>query len=423
MAQSLVGRDIAPYLPPRRPPPRKPVDLNLISAAIHHGCIGLPQELVDHIMDMLRNDLRALKACSSTCRAMFASTRRLIYHRIMLPPEGYFDDSDGLRFISLMGERDLLRYARKIVICSSAGCSPEMLLPPLRYFQSLDRVHTLQIWKCDVMSEWLSQYKTCFVHFYPTLTSLALEWPFGHYRDILRFALQFPNLEDLCIMSLQHASSFRSAMVIPALPDRSPPLRGRLRLEGAAPPAQYPKDLAYNLPNGINFRSVELKDFAASDAQHILSRCARTLENLTIAFYFTGAHRLSLLSLVITGRLAKFLPAEMTFCMCPHHVTDSELLLRVLSTVTSPVFCELVLELGGPSDPYGHQSIFRDRWRVLDGCLEERLSDRRDFKIIIREGLGWCKGEFRRHAKEMLPLLARQECIVYTVSRPKFVPW
>ena len=38
----------------------------------------LPTELVDYIMDILRDDLRALKACSLTCWAMFASTRHLI---------------------------------------------------------------------------------------------------------------------------------------------------------------------------------------------------------------------------------------------------------------------------------------------------------------------------------------------------------
>ena len=61
-----------------------PVDLLgvLISTAIHQGCMGLPQEIVDRMVDILRDDLQALKACSLTCKAMFASARYLI-HRVL----------------------------------------------------------------------------------------------------------------------------------------------------------------------------------------------------------------------------------------------------------------------------------------------------------------------------------------------------
>lgn len=48
------------------------VDLNPISATIHRGCMGLPQELTNHIVDMLYDNILALSACSLTCRAMFA---------------------------------------------------------------------------------------------------------------------------------------------------------------------------------------------------------------------------------------------------------------------------------------------------------------------------------------------------------------
>lgn len=53
---------------------RQPADIIGISAAIHHGCMGLPQQLVEYIMEVLRDDLQTLKACSLTCKPMFAST-------------------------------------------------------------------------------------------------------------------------------------------------------------------------------------------------------------------------------------------------------------------------------------------------------------------------------------------------------------
>ena len=66
--------------------PEQPVGLNLICSTINEGCMGLPQELVDHIVDTLHEDLPALKACSLTCKAMFASTRHLIHQTLCLTP-------------------------------------------------------------------------------------------------------------------------------------------------------------------------------------------------------------------------------------------------------------------------------------------------------------------------------------------------
>jgi hypothetical protein len=417
----------------------KPPDLNLISAVVHHGCMGLPQELVDHITDMLDDDIQALKACSLACRALFASTRRLIYRGVRLPPQGYLDDPAALHSLSLMGERGLFQYARKVHICfPPVACNPDpdTLLPHLRHFQSLNRIHTLVIDYYDAVTWALPEhYKTYFVHFYPTLTSLTLFHACGHYRLILQFALQFPNLEDLCLDCVEDEGWYPD-MVIPAIVDQSPPLRGHLRFAGAVDVAQYPTDLAYELPNGINFRSVELEGLAGSDAQHILNGCAHSLENLIITLLSAGTRRLSLLSLVMTGCLANFPPAEgeefvgltfagindlrrLTFRMWLSHMStfEPQLLLGAFSTVTSPVFCELVLELTGNwylDDP---SWVYQDRWEEIDRHLEERFSDRGDFKIIIRnsDSDGW--EYFQRHIKGCFPLLASRGCIEFEKPR------
>jgi hypothetical protein len=395
--------------------------------------MGLPQELVDHIMDMLYDDLRALKACSLTCRAMFASTRHLIYRKVRLPPQNYFHDPAGLRFVSLMGERGLLQYARQIHICLPLTFVPDILLPHLHRFQSLDRVNTLTVDHYDAIA-WVSpeHYKTCFIHFYPTLTSLTLRHPSGHYRLILQFALQFPNLESLCLESVEHELWHSPGMIVPALIDQSPPLRGHLRLVGAVPVAQYLIDLAYELPNGINFRSVELEGFAGSYAQHLLNGCAHTLEDLIIVPRSFGTNRLSLPLLGMTEWLANFLPAggeelvgltftginvlrRLTFRMWFSYTSTfrSELLLGVLSTITSPPFCELVLELGGHPRLGKPPSGYQDPWEEIDKYLEERFTDRGDFKILIKKDGLYGRKSFQRHVKESFPLLARRGCIEF----------
>lgn len=73
--------------------------------------------------------------------------------------------------------------------------------------------------------------------------------------------------------------------------DQSPPLRGHLRLVGYAYDYQWQIAFAHELPNGINFRSVELDGFFGTYAQHILEACAQTLQTLTLAHLGLGARK------------------------------------------------------------------------------------------------------------------------------------
>ena len=286
--------------------PPEPVDLNPIAIAIHHGCMGLPQEIVDYIMDMLHDNIQALKACSLTCKAMFASTRHLVHQTLHLTTENIasrllLDKEEksryrmrdflaaNLQFLSQMGERGLLQYTRQVHISLYCTLTPEILQPQLHYFQSLDRVHALTLAHTDT-----SQYhhQECFTHFYPTLTSLTLRFPLGDYRDILRFASQFPKLENLCLDSNGIRSGLNST--IPVITDRYPPLCGRLRLVGNHTVAQWPVDFVNELPNGMNFRSIELVDLYQHNPQHLLNTCTHTLENLSIVFRGNSTYQFSL---------------------------------------------------------------------------------------------------------------------------------
>ena len=78
--------------------------------------------------------------------------------------------------------------------------------------------------------------------------------------------------------------------MVSSIIDQSPPLRGRLRLAGIDTLVQWPGDLNHELPNGINFWSVELEDFFGSRAQHMPNVCADTLEDLMIVPYKVGTH-------------------------------------------------------------------------------------------------------------------------------------
>jgi hypothetical protein len=248
-------------------------------------------------MDTLHDDLRALKACSLTCKSMFASTRHLIHQSLHLPLQ------------SPTSHSALFHYVRRAHLRTYSSFLPSTLLPYLRHFQSLDRVHTLTI-DCYRAGEWAwgNQHRTCFVHLYPTLTSLKLHHPFGHHRLLLQFVLQFPNLENLCLEWLGSVNdNWVPDLTDPTIVDQFPPLRGHLRLAGNFAAAQWPVEFTRELSNGINFRSAELEDFSGSPAQNILNGCGHALEDLTIVTHAHGTHRPFSPSLTTVDRLAPYL--------------------------------------------------------------------------------------------------------------------
>ena len=437
----------------------QPVDLGQIWATTHHGCMGLPRELVDHVMDMLYDDIPALKACSLTCKAIFASTRHLIHRtlklihknavRVLAQEEqsryrrgereefsfiSFIRERElEVRLISFMGEHGLLQYARRVHISTVDPFTPEILLPHLHYFQSLNRVHTLTI-DHFYANRWLtSDHSTGFAHFYPTLTSLTLNHP-RNYDLLLNFALQFPNLENLSLQwpTYHDKLESRPMYINIATPERTPPLRGCLRLVGYGLRMQFWMPLFREPPKGFNFRSVELcNNYPMHGAQHALSACARTLEVLTIEAYSPGKLRLQFLPSAIADR---FSDPSAIFVVWPYFkLTEMAVLHRLtvrttfdqlsiqhndgsflgmLSTIVSPAFCEFVLELGGSSSlPSGESMEEWGPWGGFDNLFENNFARNRDFRLIIRtsEFSDW--EELRKLAEQSFPLLAGRGCI------------
>lgn len=402
----------------------KPVDLNIISGAIHHGCMGLPQELIDRIMDML-HDLEALKACALTCKAMFASTRHLIHQQVHLdlprkqrqerPHQKQGQRSIGnpetaLRFMAYMGDYDgLLRYARQVRIrTSDLTFTPESLLPYLQKFQSLDRVHTLTILDYAAIT-WTTHFETCFHHFYPTLTTLTLQNAFGPYELLLQFALQFPNLENL---SLEWLST--SNPPVPVVINHSPPLRGHLRLAGNCAAIHWPVELTRGLSGGPNFRSIELDTFFGIPSPDIFNMCAYTLEHLIIRpqdlYEDSKLRNLNFTSLEVLRRFTFRRPLPRPSGSSPQP------LLEALSTIRSPTFRELEFEWDQAA--FNPTSYWRGSpyYGEIDAFLEERFAKWGNFRLVIRLSGFPDRETIQKRIEEAFPLLARRGCIHSEVS-------
>ena len=264
--------------------------------------MGLPQELVDHITNMLYDDLPSLQACSLTCKAMFASTRHLIHQTLCLTPRNNGGILTGqekssfrrphshgaeIRFLSYMSEHNFLQYTRQVHIRGFPVFNPDILLPHLCRLKSLDRVHTLTIEHYYTPS-WQHLPRICFDHFHPTLTSLTLTRPFGHYRALLRFALQFPRLENLGFEWLKHDKWTPRDLIAPPTVDQFPPLHGHLRLAFERN-AIWPRELIRGIQHGIGFRSLELEsEYFWDQGLHFMNAYSQSLEDLTIETHGSG---------------------------------------------------------------------------------------------------------------------------------------
>lgn len=92
-----------------------------------------------------------------------------------------------------------------------------------------------------------------------------------------------------------------------------------------------------------------------------------------------------------------------------------------LSTIRSPDFCELVLELGKLPSQFNSRLEHWGDWGNVDRFFEERWGEREDFRLIIRTGKLYDRETFEAHAKESFPLSTKRGCIrfetLYSIDR------
>lgn len=143
----------------------------------------------------------------------------------------------------------------------------------------------------------------------------------------------------------------------------------------------------------------------------MLNACTHTLEVLTIVLYEIG--RGGLLGLGFENlAVLRRLTLRVSFDLYPPF-SDHTLLLRLLSTITSPVFREFVFE---PHDRnfYSFESALKywHPWKTVDELFEERFSREGNFRVIIRTGdLPYDQETLQMLATEGFPLSTGRGCI------------
>ena len=106
---------------------------------------------------------------------------------------------------------------------------------------------------------------------------------------------------------------------------------------------------------------------------------------------------------------------RMLFYQASHLALES--LVGVISTITSPFFCQFVLELSQlPSHFHGPSYTRWDRWKEIDTFLDNQFAGREDFKLIIRTGEVPYQEAFQERTRGTFSSLASRGCVHFETS-------
>ena len=235
----------------------------------------LPYEIVEMITAHLVHDIPALKACSLTCRTLYAVTVPYIHHTLTLGRGigGKLNPLSELHELGLMGFAKEIRVKQ---LPDGSWFTPEALSSfNLRHFSAFANVHTLRLQRLEI-----HRFIPCtgrhFEHLSPSLRSIMLFKPRCTPQQLLYFLSYFPNLDDIEIRQVLHTHG--PTYPAPNLPPFSAPkLRGQLTLCDFSWIEIWTR--LVTLCGGLRFRYMDLCNVAGCTSV-LLDACVETLETL-----------------------------------------------------------------------------------------------------------------------------------------------
>ena len=362
----------------------------------HEPTCPLPYEITEMIIAHLTHDPRTLKACSLTCRSWYIVAAPYIHHTLILA-RGV--THSGLKPLSKLRKRGLMPFIQEIRVEQPRG-AVNWFVPrafgrrSLRYFSAFAKVHTLRLQGLKIY-RFFPHVERYFGQFSPTLRSIVLADPHCSPRQLSHFLSLFSNLDDVKIWGLDTDIPNVTALDAMLVPSSTLKLRGRLAL-GVFNWVETWTHLIASC-GGLRFRHMELCTSVYSTPP-LLEACAETLE--TLRFYATDrsqsksfcisglptdssslrtvTHSLSFPEFNLS-RLCALRSLQVADLTNNHDTTQDQnhaILMEVFSTITSPVFSELVIIL------VGDEIICLPREAMMFQTLR-KMYEVRPFKLVF----------------------------------------
>jgi hypothetical protein len=235
---------------------------------------SLPPEIVDLILDHLRDEPTALKTCCVVSKSWTLRTRKHLFARV----EFYAPESHTELWKKTIPDpskspahhtRSILIYGLSVITIADGDVSGW-----IRSFHNLVHLHLGRLGSEDPRVSLVPFHGLSLTLRSLRLTSTSLE--------ILDLICSFPLLEDLALVTLRGGGAD-----VWNTPLTSPKLTGSLSIFGGITPAVC---RLVGLPNGLNFTkiSVAYLDEDAKSTTDLVSRCSDTLESFSIYYYTPG---------------------------------------------------------------------------------------------------------------------------------------
>ena len=384
--------------------------------------MGLPQELVDMVVEYFRTDWDALVSCSLTCRALFCSVRRVIHERLYIPGPRtlpsiarlmkwcWIYNRTYLGVLSSADEAGLVQYTKQLTIEAGQVLTPRTLRPYLQHFRKYLWLTSLTL-TCFDPTPFLPVFDRYFNHLSQSLKSLTLISPQGISDATRDFVSLFRNLDDLEFNPVPkppcrpwgHQSSSRPRHQLTSL-------AGRLHIINTDSRRANSLEPLFSFPGGLHFRSLQFVCCTDINTAGILGKCSSTLESVTYTLHCRESHRyvLPMSNPSVPELDSTFLEFDFKACsnLCILEVRIDNLsltldnllvwLVEVLSTIDSSVFSKFILSLD--------QTVLAPHVHLLEPAKTELL-DRRMSLLSRRSGAHFIiKGDLPLSWRQLLML-------------------
>jgi len=376
---------------------------------------SLPPEILDLIVDRLRDEPTALKMCCLVSKLWVLRSRRNLFAHVNFDTHGSPIESWMKAFpnpSNSPAHHTQTLTTRGLQLVTAAGTD---VGPWIRAFHSVVHLHVYTFGSAE---SWGDDYQDSLIPFHglsPAVRSLHLYSISTPPSRIFGLLCSFPLLETFT----SHASGGGNRADEWTAPLASPRLTGSLELcsigEGIAATIRR----LLELPNGLRFTNIAVLCFSMEDFESTMDLvlgCSDTLESLSILGHLEAG---SLLIPILDRCLTVILDASAmpslnlsTIKGLKHLVFHStrpnmQWITTALQTVQSKDLRQITLRPPGNSFINAIEEVVRRQWLDLDRLLVHLLASRSirpEVTYIVKAG----EKDFRDHAPSLLPELTRR---------------
>ncbi|KAF9646307.1 hypothetical protein BDM02DRAFT_3271080 [Thelephora ganbajun] len=391
----------APYF---HPPPMSP------SAASPR----LPQELVDSIIDELKNDVGSLRTCSLVSKPWVYRSRKYLFETVHLPTcllRRWLKRIPVVPITPLGPHHHIRSLSLQPTAASAPFCVPEAFVDHLSSFTQVSKLFIAStLWE-----EWTDAFSDnalvakYFGGFGQTLRRLELTRVYLNMVTLKALLDVFPQLESILIFSptmvdeevksveaFPHLREHRRIAEVESSSVTVPYKRAPIRLVDSITLLFPPKELVVGLANlPLQCRKlvlVEDSDYGG-DAFNLLLDCTGpTLESLIIRNTFDRGLTVTLENCPVLCRLKTKAPYHGMLA----YIDDQA---RLIQTVTSPFLSQIVFSGKWDDSQMGRATDWLEpvKWEMVDRelCnLMDRLDEEVEFEVVFADATSLGEDEF-----------------------------